>query len=96
MRRLSSPISSQQQQKDLRRGGGIAREKEQVEGGLLLPIALQRFDHATWPWGGRDLLQGRQLNTAHTIPRMPCPEGMSMRRRLGRRKGGRRQHEDKV
>ncbi|XP_068174511.1 prepronociceptin [Antennarius striatus] len=43
-------------------------EEEQVDGGLLLPIALQRFDHVTGPLGvnGRALgTRGSQLNTAY-------------------------------
>lgn len=43
-------------------------EEEQVEGGLLLPIALQRFDHVTRALGvdERDLGgKGSQLNTAY-------------------------------
>ncbi|XP_068612874.1 prepronociceptin-like [Brachionichthys hirsutus] len=43
-------------------------EKEQLDGGLLLPIALQRFDHVTGPLGvneGALGTRGSQLNTAY-------------------------------
>ncbi|KAI3377641.1 hypothetical protein L3Q82_008801, partial [Scortum barcoo] len=46
-------------------------EEEQVEGGLLLPLALQRFDHMTRAFGvdERDLGgKGSQLDTAYNSP----------------------------
>ncbi len=69
---LSSPVSSlsgtvrKRSQEEVE--ALFPEEEEQVEGGLLLPIALQRFDHVTRALGvdERDLGgKGSQLNTAY-------------------------------
>ncbi|XP_070765923.1 prepronociceptin [Enoplosus armatus] len=69
---LSSPVSSlsgtarKRSQEEVE--ALFPEEEEQVEGGLLLPIALQRFDHVTRAFGvnERDLGgKGSQLNAAY-------------------------------
>ncbi|KAM7406504.1 hypothetical protein PAMP_000878 [Pampus punctatissimus] len=71
---LSSPISSLAARGSTRKRSQeevealFPAEEEQVEGGLSLPIALQRFDHMTQALGvdDRDLgIKGNQLNTAY-------------------------------
>ncbi|XP_058485755.1 prepronociceptin [Solea solea] len=72
LRALSSPVSSLTAPMRKRSQEEVEvlfpEEEEQVEGGLLLPIALQRYDHVTQAFGvdKRDLgSQASQLNTAY-------------------------------
>ncbi|XP_026149733.1 prepronociceptin [Mastacembelus armatus] len=75
---LSSPLSSlsgtmlKRSQEEV--GALIPEEEEQVEEGLLLPIALQRFDHVTRALGveGKDLAgKSSQLSTAYNSQNSP-------------------------